>query len=138
MMYVHPVLGYKLASTPYEPNRTIRNYLHLAYSIAYKSDVRKGKHCAIVVDNRDDIHSVGINQLLTVGWSTHAEVKALDDLRIAGGSTVGKTLIVIKIRKLGGFGNSRPCLACLNIIKARGISKLIWSGNNGEFHYAYL
>jgi hypothetical protein len=130
------VLSYTLDSRLYEPTRAVRNYIHLAYAMGYTSTVRKSKHCAIIFG--DEIAAVGINRSLPniniKIKSIHAEVDALNELTHSNGTT----LLVIKVRKLGGFKNSRPCLECLQTIKARGIAKLIWSGNNGEFYYVNL
>jgi len=128
------VHSYTLDCRTYEPTRAVRNYIHLAYAMGYTSTVRKSKHCAIIFGRA--IAAVGINRSSPniKNKSIHAEVDALSELTYSNGTTI----LVIKIRKLGGFKNSRPCLECLQTIKARGIAKLIWSGSDGEFYYVNL
>ena len=132
-------LTYELDSLPYVPSREVRNYLHLAYALAYDSNVNKSKHCAFMLDKHEDIVSAGVNKVQYTEdgsfTSTHAEVNSLGD-NISDYSEL--TMVVIKISRLGGFANSRPCKSCHDTIKATGVQRIIWSSGKNAFRYTYL
>jgi hypothetical protein len=42
------------------------------------------------------------------------------------------TLVVVRVTATGEFGNSKPCIACLNFIKSFQIKTVVYSDGNGK------
>ena len=130
----------------YIPTKMERNLLFLAYRLSLESNNKNGRHAAIIIDEQDNILSVGVNKL-TQGVSMHAEVSALIQLRNFAGEkrTEGGTaqsaesvgdrtrMLVVRGNFFGDFTHSKPCLNCYNSVMESGIGQIIYSVSNNEY-----
>jgi len=84
--------------------------------------------------------SVGINQIKThprqvnvythqQGWSIHAELAAI--LNAHPESLEGATIYVARKLKNGQNGTARPCPACMQVIRAVGIRRIVYTHYTG-------
>lgn len=88
------------------------------------------KHGACIMKN-GKIHSCGVNKNIQVSsgkqhWSIHAEIDAI----MNGDPNIVKGMDVFVIRVCGKdmvLRNSRPCNACINKLKNKGISRVFYS-----------
>lgn len=119
----------------------MNKHLNLAKKIARKSNYRY-KMSAIIFDGNRVISS-GYNKVIpceidTIGskysnkllfdCSIHAEMMAL--MRARKWDVIGKEMLVIRIRKNGSIGNSKPCNNCLSNIIGAGIKVIyFWQDN---------
>jgi deoxycytidylate deaminase len=116
----------------YKPNKRERNYAHLAFSMALKSRVRHGKHCAILYNNRNEIVSIFVNEYNFVNGkqcSIHAEQGVIDNFRKSNPmvSLSDHTIMVIRGNIYGEFTMSKPCIHCYKCISESGIKRIIYS-----------
>lgn len=92
-------------------------------------------HIGAVVAKGSRILSTGFNKLKTCPSSnhpfksTHAEYDAicfLSDEILEGG-----TIYVYRETREGNLANSRPCTHCYNLIKSKGIKKIVYTHESG-------
>lgn len=91
---------------------------------ATKARHRQHKHAAMVLNGSNTI---------SIGWnhsSVHAEHAAINRAWRTG--TAGATMVVIRIRKDGSVGMSRPCEQCVIRLINAGIKKVVYSDNDGS------
>lgn len=111
--------------------RFYRNLVHFACSRAYTSDVIKGRHCAIILDENKNIISIFVNCFTCDGKSTvHAEAGAIQALKSTG-VQINKNhiMLVVRITIPGNITFSKPCFNCERKIKESGISTCIYTTN---------
>lgn len=56
-------------------------------------------------------------------YSFHAEFNALKKVRYPEGSD----MYVVRLLKLGGFANAKPCINCQRIINKRGLKRVFYT-----------
>jgi deoxycytidylate deaminase len=95
----------------------------MAIREAQKSRHRQHKHAAILMKGGKPI-AAGHN-----GDAIHAEHAAINRAWRSG--TEGATIIVIRVRKNGTMGMSKPCDACMNRLIEAGVKRVIYSDNDG-------
>lgn len=61
-------------------------------------------------------------------WSTHAEEACLKNI---GESAAGGTLYVARLNKNGQARMSKPCEACTEVATNAGITRVVYTTNNG-------
>lgn len=112
--------------------------MDLARRLASKSNHPQHKvGCVIVKKGR--IIDVGFNQLKThtkskaYGCYLHAEVHAL--LGNALEVTCGATVYVVRSRRCGSTGISKPCPSCEAALRAAGVKDVYYSDDNNEMVY---
>ncbi len=100
-------------------------------------------------------HSAGLllgNKLVSIGinryfkeqmfrsqifrYSIHAEVAAL--LKSEYRNVKGLDILIIRIGKSAKLANSRPCNACIDKLREKGIRKAYYSNANGEIVYEFI
>lgn len=91
---------------------------------AYKSDHTEFKHSTLVIRGGAVI-SIGANL-----GHRHSEVVALGKLWPS--KRRGCSIINIRVRKDGSFGNAKPCEACLLYLENNGIKKVSYTTANGK------
>lgn len=104
----------------------------IAKDLSRTSQERPARHsvCAIIA-RKNKVLAIGINSYRTHPKSktresmTHAELSAInacdkDDLD-------GADMIVVRVRRTGMPGLSKPCASCDELIKSSGIKRVIWS-----------
>jgi deoxycytidylate deaminase len=65
-------------------------------------------------------------------FSVHAEVEAC----LSADSPI--ELIVVRLRRDGSLGNSKPCTPCVAFLIRQGVKKIYYSLDNGEFEVVKL
>jgi deoxycytidylate deaminase len=118
------------------PDKRMRSLLYKAGALSLNSKVRKGRHCAMVLDNSGAPLSSFINRHTpTMDATIHAEAGAI--MNLPAGST-GCTLIVVRRNYRGEVLLSKPCTACHEAILESGIEKCIYSMANGEYNLIFF
>lgn len=92
---------------------------------------REQRHASIVFDHGKPI-AFGFND-----EGKHAEENAIAWLRIIY-ETYGKTMVNIRLTQAGRIGLSKPCPACMELLKEKKFRKVIYSTNDGTFEEEYL
>lgn len=105
---------------------------NLLKKIAMKSK-REQRHASIIFNH---------GKPGSFGWNTdkqHAEETAIQFEEWNGEkSCKGSTMVNIRLTQGGRIGNSKPCLACLELLKDKKFRKVIYSTNSGTFEEIYL
>jgi deoxycytidylate deaminase len=109
----------------------VDRFIRLAANIALKS-LMEFKHGAVLVKGGRVI-STGYNTPRTCinGKdipSLHAEIAVLQDRSIT--ATKGADLFIVRLNTFG-MGNSKPCLQCLETLKAFGVKRVFYTTPNG-------
>lgn len=65
----------------------------------------------------------------------HSEEMAI---RRARNSTIGSTMVNIRLTRAGRIALAKPCPACMDLIKSKKFRKVIYSTNEGTFKEEYL
>lgn len=112
----------------------MRGGFYLASKEASKSTFRC-KHGAIIIHKGKIVakaanfthYTPPIMKLRYKVPKAHAEVRAL---KKAG--FIGDTLVVTRVKKDGGYTNSKPCINCMKTIKESNIKCIIYTDNNGS------
>jgi deoxycytidylate deaminase len=115
----------------------IERIIEIARNQANNS-THKNKVGAVIFDKKGII-SIGYNQMRSVKHNTkkfikwpssiHAEVDCIIKSKT---NLKGKSLLVIRLNKLGELRLSKPCAHCQMYIEHVGISKVYYSTNEGE------
>ena len=115
-------------------DRRVRSLAHLASTKAYSSEIRRGKHCAIVFDNQCNIVASFVNC-----GRIHAEEGAVAMLEKQTSSSKYTLLVVRTMRSTGQTNMSKPCKRCEAAIqKCAKIDQVIYSEGNGKFGFIYM
>jgi deoxycytidylate deaminase len=113
------------------PDKHMRSLLYKAGALSLNSKVRKGRHCAMVLDNSGLPLSSFVNRHTAAMDATiHAEAGAI--MNLPAGAT-GCTLIVVRRNYRGDVLLSKPCTACHQAIVDSGIEKCIYSMGDGDY-----
>ena len=102
------------------PSARRNRYYEVALKLCNSSNHIKHKMAAVVVRG-GAVLSKATNKS---AWGAHAEKRALQNLNCAKGA------IIFIARNRNRM--SRPCTECLNLIKALGIKKIIYSDWDGN------
>lgn len=111
-------------------------FFELAKKLAVKSNHRAHPLGSVLVQ-KNRVISVGFNTLRTHTKSnnnfktTHAEFSALFGIDFK--ATRGSILYVVRIKKDGSVGMSRPCTFCQELIQAAGIKGVFYSIDNNPY-----
>lgn len=114
-------------------DRQVRSLAYLASTRAYTSDIRKGKHCAIVFDKRYNIVASFINS-----GRVHAEQGAVAMLEKHQKNEEGDyTLLVVRaMRSTCQLNMSKPCEECDTTIRnCSSIKRVIFSQAHGKYGF---
>ena len=132
-------IEYELESHCYNPPKQIRNYAFMAYQLALSSPIKKGRHCAILLDHDSNILEIFVNKWHKYkGITVHAEYGAINKYIENNSIQPGCWLLVIRGNMLGDIKLSRPCLDCYNTIKNNNLSKVVWSTGYMKFEVSYI
>lgn len=96
------------------------------------------KHSACLIKNKS-VYSFGVNKYVKniklgnqVGFLTiHAEIDAILNMDKRS-FFEGLDIIIIRINKSNHLRNSRPCNACIEKMRKKGIRRAYYSNENGE------
>ncbi len=131
--------NYILQSYKFKPTKKIRNYAFMAFQLALTSSVKKGKHCALILDNNSNILEIYVNKLISRRKSIHAEAGVINEYITKNNKhPTNCWIMVIRGNMLGDINLSRPCLKCYDYIKSYGIDKIVWSTGFMEFEVNYV
>ncbi len=115
--------------------------IDLLEKMATTSDVTH-KHASCLMKG-DKVVSVGVNKYFqvkvnqtTMNLSIHAEINALASTRIF--QTKGMDILVIRVSKTLVLRNSRPCNACIDKLKQKGIRNVYYSNSDGDIVYEFV
>lgn len=111
-----------------------KTYANKLSKVALKSDMRFKLAAVVVGDDFDGFYGYNKSLLSHKGnnkglRSRHAEVDAIDGHEYDGKAS----LIVIRVKKSGGFGNAKPCEFCQMYARQHGIRTIVYTNSAGEF-----
>lgn len=101
--------------------------INRAIKEAKKSDHDKYKHATLLFRG-STLVAAGYNQ-----GKKHSEIMALNKVKHKG-STVGLTLVNVRINKNGEIGLSKPCVNCQIALDKAGIGKKYWTVDSNINH----
>lgn len=110
-----------------------QRFFSLAKELSKHSDHKIHKHGAVVV-NKSRVISVGFNKLKTTPRSPHtykqihAEMAAIFSSRA---NLDGCSIYIFRETKDGCMAESKPCSACMQVIRAAGIKRIFYSTKDG-------
>lgn len=110
-----------------------QRFFDIARAVSKHSDHHTHKLGAVVVD-KSRVISVGFNKLKTSprsphGWNQiHAEMSAIFKSR---SDLTNCSIYVYRETKDGSIAESKPCPACMEVIRAAGIKKIYYCTNKG-------
>lgn len=114
-------------------------HLDILKKLAIKSDVMH-KHAACLLQGGKLI-AVGLNKYFQIklnqeliNLGVHAEMDACASTK----SAKGMDILIIRVSKSLMLRNSRPCNACIDKLKQRGIRKAYYSNEEGQIVYEYV
>lgn len=116
----------------------------LAIQQAKKSPLEQ-KHGAVFISHRGEVLGAGFNCFTsrldfvssnTPRLSKHAESSAI--LHIPRNRLLEGSLLVIRLRSSGTLALSKPCRKCLGLLSRRGLTKIIYSTQEGTLSTLYL
>lgn len=121
-------------------NKKLRNLIHYARSKCYESNIRHGKHCAIIFSNSNfEILSMHVNKKID-NASIHAEAGAITNFDhniinfgLKNVDINDVTILVIRSDMMGYIKMSMPCVECFEEIKRNGIRRVIYSVSDTEY-----
>lgn len=99
-------------------------YYKIALKLCEDSDHTKHKMAAVLVKGGAVVSKATNRQL----WGAHAEKRALHARRTRRAWANGGTLYVARL----GGRMSRPCEACLNVLRKLGIDKVVFANWDGH------
>lgn len=110
-----------------------RNIVFHAFTYAMNSEIKNGRHCAIVFyKSWDNIIAMSIND-----DTNHAEINAME--MITDNVDVNKCFIlVVRANMLGKMSLSMPCNKCKESMTRRGIRRCIYSIDHFKFKKCIL
>lgn len=131
--YTPNFIDYKIKNEiPYKPTKKEKNFIYLAYQLSLNSDVKSGKHAAIVLDDELNIVCTSVNNR-----THHAEKNAVDLLKNFDPNKE-YTIITVRGNYLGNITNGRPCFECYKSMLEGNIKEIIYSSDNNCFKKIYL
>lgn len=131
--------NYYLDSCDFKPDKKIRNYAYMAYEIALTSKIKKGKHCAIILDNNSNILEICVNKYVSNKKSIHAEIGVINTYITKNNKNpINCWIMIIRGNMLGDINLSKPCLDCYKYIKNYKFNKIVWSTGYMNFEVNYL
>lgn len=123
----------------------MNNWFELAKVMAKKSELNIRVGAVLVKKNR--VIAVGFNKSKThpivkrfdyskggrfKNPGIHGEVDCVLRSDLRDGEVVGAKMYVVRINKSGEFVASKPCLACLSMLKSYGVDKVLFYDKNIE------
>lgn len=107
-------------------------------SVALKSDVSFAKHAAVLINpnSREKVLSIGFNRHHSPDrceknrngiWTEHAEANAIFQRLSYVRKNKGLVIYVLRVKKDGSLGNSKPCEDCQRICKKYNIETVYYS-----------
>lgn len=117
----------------------IRNQIDHIKNIARKSDVGSSQHAAILIDgkyrkiisygyNKHHVNSNGCEKDRNGNFTIHAEANAIfQAIKYIKNSKSRLIIYVLKIRKDGSLGNSKPCIDCQRVCNKYNIQIVYYS-----------
>jgi hypothetical protein len=113
-------------------DRQVRSLAYFASAKAHSSNIRRGKHCALILDEDRRVIASFVNCGIV-----HAEEGAINLIT----SSEKKNLTLLVVRTMSSTGEikfSKPCSKCEAAIqRAKNIRTVIFSMDHGEFgHYS--
>ncbi len=109
-------------------DRQVRSLAHLASTKAHGSNIRRGKHCALILDQDRRVIASFVNH-----GEIHAEEGAINMI----GNSECKNLTLLVVRTMSSTGEikfSKPCPKCEEAIhRSKNIRNVIFSMDHGEF-----
>ena len=121
----------------------LENIIDILKKNALKSSLNY-KHSACILKN-DKIQTIGKNKYFKnilieneiIKLSIHAEIDAL--LKHSNKNDKGLDILIIRIsNKTCSLKNSRPCNACIEKLKQKGIRKVYYSNDKGDIVYEFI
>lgn len=113
-------------------DRRMRTLVHLAYAKAHSSRIKRGKHCALILDKNYNVVVSFVNT-----GTIHAERGAVDlfmSSSLYSGDGFYTLLVVRAVTSTGEIGLSKPCANCENAIRnCSVINSVIFSCDRGQF-----
>jgi deoxycytidylate deaminase len=113
-----------------------KRYVHLAEKLAEKSTSKFRLGCVIVKKGR--VVSVGYNSMEkthpkspTYGNHLHSEIRAL--ISTSKEDLYNSTVYVVRIKRDGSLGSSRPCPVCYEALKLANIKRIYYFGSQSTF-----
>lgn len=115
-------------------SKKIRTHAYFAYNKALTSNVKTGRHCAILLDEKYNKIDYFVN--ISCGRnSIHSEKGLIDKIK-SENSTFDFSnckIIVIRGNFLGKLTMSKPCKNCYDSIVNSGIKTIIYSSGHNKF-----
>jgi deoxycytidylate deaminase len=115
--------------------------IDLLEKVAKTSDVIH-KHASCLMKG-DKIIAIGVNKYFQVrvnqmqmNLCVHAEMNVFASTRLT--QTKGMNILVIRINNNMMLRNSRPCNACIDKLKQKGIKKVYYSNADGQIVYEFV
>lgn len=104
--------------------RNHMDYFTICHGLASKSHHPRFHHGSIVI-HRSNVVGRGYNRI-----KTHAEVSSV--LSIDKYYRYNNLVVyVCRVNSQGGFMNSKPCVKCMEFLKANGVRKVYFSDDQG-------
>jgi deoxycytidylate deaminase len=111
-------------------DRRIDRYIKIATKAAMKSQHHQHRLGSVLIRGSNVI-STGHN------FSTvHSEHDCIN--RAFKSGTEGTIIIVVRVRRNGTMGMSRPCVCCLGRLINAGVERVIYTTNDGEYRMLKL
>ena len=79
--------------------------------------------------------------LISIGFNfgvTHAECTAINHAWRSKDSLIGTTMFVVRVRRDGTMGLSKPCINCMARLNDTGVRRVVYTDNNGQFQIVKL
>jgi deoxycytidylate deaminase len=119
-----------------------QSIVELAKNVANQSTFGKFHHGAVLVSHGKIVNTAhNDNRLCNFGTrfrniqngtaTLHAELGSI--LNVSNKTTNGSTVYVVRVNKQDEWRNSKPCPMCESAMKFCGISKVIYSTDDGNF-----
>ena len=116
-----------MTADPILPNGQIRSMLRLVDRHLHKCRHRQHRLISFLFKG-GCIISIGFNFGVV-----HSETTAINHAWRSKDSLSGTTILVVRVRKDGTLGMSKPCDNCVAQLIDAGIRKVIYSNNDGMF-----
>lgn len=123
------------------PNYKLSNIIEILIKFAKNSPLIY-KHSACIL-NGNKIYGIGVNKYFnikneekSIKISVHAEVDALASVNTK--YLKGMDILIIRVGKSYKLRYSRPCNACIDKLKQKGIRKAYYSDNDGNILYEFV
>ena len=117
------------------------NHIEYLKKVAETSDVSRKHSAALIVNNK--LICVGKNKHIGLyrtcqpsvfKFTIHAEIDAIIKCQLIRGADI----LIIRIGKAYDLRNSRPCNACIDKMKQKGVRKVYYSDENGDIKCEFV